>query len=157
MSKVQVDQAALTKAIKTTEFPHGTTCFVRRVTDTDIEACFRPEVDDEWVMLPLAEIASFEVLRQITMTSGEYSLVKLGLQDQHPITEIEALRAQIRFMRENLPRSCGCSGGSGLLIPRQHDESSDRATPSCLVQCDHHEGCAWWRCMWNCAFSVKSQ
>lgn len=155
MSEVQVDQAALKNAIKTTEFPHGTTCLVRRVTDTDIEAGFRPEVEDEWVMLPLAEITSFEVVRQITMTSGEYSLVKLGLQDEHPITEIEALRAQIRFMRENPTRSCGCGGRSGLPMPQQHAQYLDRQ-PSCLVRCDHLGGCAWWRCMWDCMTALEA-
>jgi hypothetical protein len=148
VSKVQVDPTAFKAAIKTAEYPHSTTCFVRRVTDTHVEACFRIEVNNEWVMLPLAEITSFDILRQVKMTSGVYSLVKLGLQDEHPTTEIEALRAQVRFMRDNPRSPCGCQGDF-LALP----SAERRPFYDCLKLCENLTGSAYWNCMWDCLWS----
>src|SRR5262249_21294682 len=99
MSKASFDSSSLQAAIRTTEYPHRTVCMVRGVTDTHVEAQFWVQAEHEWVMLPLKEIASFKVLRQVDkVTTGEYSLVELGLNDEHPVTEIEALQAQVRYM-----------------------------------------------------------
>ncbi len=109
MSKPTYDFSTLKAAIKTTEYPHRTVCLVRQVTDTHIEAQFWYQADQDWVNLPLKEITASKMLRQVNkVTAGDYSLVELGLHDDHPVIEIEALRAQVRFLRDNASGSCAC-------------------------------------------------
>jgi hypothetical protein len=127
---------------------------VRRVTDSHIEAQFWVQAENEWVMLPLNEIASFKVLRQVDkVTHGEYSLVELGLNDEHPVTEIEALRAQVRFMRANPRGACACGEQTAGAAGSQGVGSAAELTRDargCLSNCSYSSGCGWWHCMGHC-------
>jgi hypothetical protein len=149
------DPSPLKSAITTTEYPHRTVCLVREVTDTLIEAQFWYAADNDWVKLPVNEIASAKVLRQVNkVTAGEYSLVELGLRDDHPVTEIEALRAQVRFMRDNPLGSCAC-GTRNTRAAASHEhatvaELTPEAASKCFRNCQYSSGCGWWYCMTYC-------
>jgi hypothetical protein len=155
MSKPAYDSSPLKAAIKTTEYPHRTVCLVRHVTDTHIEAQFWYQADNDWVKLPLKEIAAAKVLRQVSkVTAGEYSLVELGLHDDHPVIEIEALQAQVRFMRNNPPGPCACgTRNAQAAVSKDHAsvaELTREASGDCAGNCQYSSGCGWWYCMEYC-------
>lgn len=157
------DAAALRQAIQTSEPPHSTICFVREVTDTDLEVKFRVEADGVWVRLPIEEIAWANVLRQVRTATGDYSVVELGLNDSHPQTEIAALEAQVKQLqdRSNTP----CAGAATLrhtteplarpALARLTTDEPDPFPPTDLCpECRGLTGCANWRCHFRCVLGL---
>ena len=106
--------------------------------------------------LPLKEIAAAKVLRQVNkLTAGEYSLVELGLHDDHPVIQIEALRAPVRFMRDNpVGGSCRC-GTRNVRAAVSKDHASvakltREAAGDCAGNCQYTSGCGRRYCMEYC-------
>lgn len=147
----ELSPTELRDAIKTIDYPHRTTCMVRRVTDTHIEAQFRYEAENEWVLLPLSEVVYSKIVDRVSkVTSGEYAVVELGLNDHHPVTEIEALRAQVRAMRELPSRRCSCGERSGGASDSDSSAPFIQPREVCHQHCDYSSGCGHWHCWWHC-------
>lgn len=155
----------LREGIRTSEPPHGTTCIVRSITDTHVEAQFDPDAVGAWVLLPVEEIKAATVLRQITLMTGEYSVVRLELADAHPHVEIAALTAQVNRLLDAEHEPCSC--GSAASQPRRHVEGSAASVASKRLQtetaepgaagpldchrlCKRLKGCEYWGCMFGC-------
>jgi hypothetical protein len=152
------DASALRQAIRTSEPPHSTICFVRDVSDTHIEVKFRKEGESVWVRLPASEISWAKVLGQVEMATGAYSLVELGLHEHHPQTEIAALEAQVRQLQDESGR-CACASTerhageqpSRMIAKRLSTEEPDPFPPTNLCpDCSGLTGCAHWRCVLRC-------
>lgn len=161
-----VDIAKLRNEIRTSEPPHGTICIVRAVTDTHLEAKFDPEDVGGWVLLPLTEIKTATVLRQLKVRTGEYSLVQLELTDEHPQVEIAALTAQLNQLlnqehcscteasshRRIRPQTAG-NGARTAVAMEMETETGDPSVPDCYRFCKPLKGCQYWGCLFGCIAS----
>lgn len=159
---LDIDQ--LRQGLRTSEPPHGTTCIVRSVTDTHLEAQFDPDAVDAWVLLPLSEIRTASVLRQVSLLKGTYTVVRLELQDDHPQVEIAALTAQVNRLLDRDPQACGCDGTPGparrpgapaggaasMRHEAQPMEPGDPGVGDCHRFCKRLKGCEYWGCMFGC-------
>ena len=154
----------LREGIRTSEPPHSTTCIVRSITDTHVEAQFDPDAVGAWVALPIGEIKAASVIRQIKLLTGEYSLVKLELEDEHPQVEIAALTAQVNQLLNGNHETCCCGGAAqarpqvqpalaSLASTRYQTEPADPGDPGprdCHRLCKGLRGCEYWGCMFGC-------
>jgi hypothetical protein len=141
-----MDVRALRDAIRPEQFEHTMLCFVRAVAEDSVEASL--DFGETWEKLPLSEVSSAHVAKDVALPKATYQLVRLVLTDVHPMIELAALSAQVRLMRS--------FGGCGQVAPQPNAQNRPPLgivrAGFCRDLCADQSGCDYIDCLFWCAF-----